>query len=79
MKGTKMNRTLVLICFMGLAGWLAFLGSQPQSALTAANILTILTATGAPVGIYIGVKGKGSADPAIQDPLPGPELRGPGE
>ena len=53
---TAFNRTIVLLSFIGLAGWLGFLAKI--GTLTAVDIATILAAVGTPIGLYVGLKGK---------------------
>jgi len=47
------NRTILILGLIGLAGWLAYLGIDPE------KIAVICSAVSAPLLTYIGVKGSG--------------------
>ena len=47
------NRTILILGLVGLAGWLAYLGIDPQA------IAGIIAAVAGPLTAYIAVKGKG--------------------
>ena len=59
MNGTY-NRTIVLLGYMVLCGWIAYL--QLDNSLSMENALAILGLVGAPVAAYIGIKGKNATD-----------------
>ena len=54
------NRTIVLIAYMLLCGWVAYL--QVGNQLSMENALAILGLVGAPVAGYIGIKGKNAVE-----------------
>lgn len=58
MNSTVHNRTILLIAFMVLVGFLSSMNPVP------ANLLAIISAVGGPLFLYIGVKGKGSGNDA---------------
>ena len=53
MNGTQFNRTVCLLAYMALVGYLAYLDLETQNLVTVAGII------GMPLGTYIGIKGRG--------------------
>ena len=51
---TSFNRTVLLICFMALVGFLA-----TRSNITAKDLVLIIGAVATPITLYLGIKGKG--------------------
>jgi len=56
----KYNRTIVLLGYMVLCGWMGYL--QLDNSLSMENALAILGLVGAPVAAYIGIKGKNATE-----------------
>lgn len=51
---TSFNRTILLVCFLALVGFLATLN------LAAKDLVMIIGAVATPITLYLGIKGKGS-------------------
>lgn len=64
MNKTQFNRTIVLLAFMALAGWLAYLQAK-NVYLKAEGVMAVLGVIGPSVTGYVIIKGKGGT--------PGPE------
>jgi len=60
MNKTQFNRTLVLMGFMLLAGWLAYLQSK-SVYLKAEGVMSVLGVVGPAVTGYVIIKGKGGS------------------